>query len=316
MPPPRRRRYKKRRRLADAAPVEADALISLPADVLNVILTRLDLRDAVRTSALSRAWRYRWEALPSLDLHFPRLKDDEGAPKGLRAVDGILLRCPGRVRRFCVFLDEPYAARIHDWLLVLSRRGVETLHISSIDGFLALPSSLFTCGQLTSLSLFRCAIPPLPPGFQGLRELRNFTLINVRLQKKGGYQLEKIIATSPSLEELTLWDVTIRGRFKEWVIQATNLRFLKICSANDYGWNLGDLPRLDYAVIDIWHYLGGDCDFSKFLSRLANVTELCIYTCHSPVRPDALALSVLIMNIWAQFSTHVLLNFLTDKRQH
>ncbi|KAF7072487.1 hypothetical protein CFC21_077604, partial [Triticum aestivum] len=261
---------------------EADALISLPADVLNVILTRLDLRDAVRTSALSRAWRYRWEALPSLDLHFPRLKDDEGAPKGLRAVDGILLRCPGRVRRFCVFLDEPYAARIHDWLLVLSRRGVETLHISSIDGFLALPSSLFTCGQLTSLSLFRCAIPPLPPGFQGLRELRNFTLINVRLQKKGGYQLEKIIATSPSLEELTLWDVTIRGRFKEWVIQATNLRFLKICSANDYGWNLGDLPRLDYAVIDIWHYLGGDCDFSKFLSRLANVTELCIYTCHSP----------------------------------
>ena len=138
-------------------------------------LTRVGLRDAVRTSALSRAWRHRWESLPSLDLYFPRLEEDEGAPKGLGAIDGILLRCPGRVRRFFAFLDELHACRTHDWFLVLSRRGVETLDLSFIECFPVLPSSIFSCSRLTSLSLFACVIPLLPPGFQGFPELREFT---------------------------------------------------------------------------------------------------------------------------------------------
>jgi hypothetical protein len=54
--------------VSEAAAAEADALISLTAEILDDILTRLGIRDAVRTSALSRAWRCRWEALPFLDL--------------------------------------------------------------------------------------------------------------------------------------------------------------------------------------------------------------------------------------------------------
>ena len=103
---------------------EPDALISLPPAILDDILTRLTIRDAVRTSALSTAWRRRWEALPSLDLCFPRPGDGEGASEGLGVVDGFLLRFPGRLRRFCARLDDTYAVRIHDWLCVFSRRGV------------------------------------------------------------------------------------------------------------------------------------------------------------------------------------------------
>ncbi|CAM0951559.1 unnamed protein product [Alopecurus aequalis] len=272
----------RKRRVTEVALAEADALMSLPTDVLDDILTRVDLRDAVRTSALYRAWRHRWEALPSLDLYFPRLEEDEGAPKGLGGIDGILLRCPGRVRRFYVFLDELHAGRIHDWFLVLSRRGVEILDLSFIDCFPALPSSIFSCSRLTSLSLFACVIPFLPPGFQGFPELTKFTLINVKLHEDGEYQLEEIIATSPSLEELTLWDVDIPGAFTEWVVQAPNLRHLKICSAQDYGWNFGELLRLDSAIIDIWDYIGHR-DFSKFLTSFASITKLAIYTCHSTV---------------------------------
>ncbi|XP_066358362.1 F-box/FBD/LRR-repeat protein At1g13570-like [Miscanthus floridulus] len=38
-----------------------------PDEVVLEILRRLDIRDAVRTSALSRAWRHRWRHLPVLD---------------------------------------------------------------------------------------------------------------------------------------------------------------------------------------------------------------------------------------------------------
>ena len=48
-----------------------DLLSSFPEHLQDEILTRLDLRDTVRTSALSRAWRRRWETLPGLALSFP-----------------------------------------------------------------------------------------------------------------------------------------------------------------------------------------------------------------------------------------------------
>ncbi|XP_066311471.1 F-box/FBD/LRR-repeat protein At1g13570-like [Miscanthus floridulus] len=48
----------------------ADMMSSLPAHLLDEILTRLDLRDAERTSVLSCVWRRRWECLPGLALCF------------------------------------------------------------------------------------------------------------------------------------------------------------------------------------------------------------------------------------------------------
>ncbi|XP_047051551.1 F-box/FBD/LRR-repeat protein At1g13570-like [Lolium rigidum] len=271
------------RRLTEVAVAEADALISLPTGVLDDILARVGLRDAVRTSALSRAWRRRWEALPSLDLDFPRPKGGKGASKGLRAVDSVLLRCPGRVRRFYAYLDQLHAGRLDDWLIVLSRRGVEVFNLISVDGLIALPSAVFSCGRLTVLRLYGCALPLLPAVFEGFPELRSLALINVRFQQNGAYhQLEEIIATSPSLEKLLLWDVEIAGDFTEWVIQAPSLRDLNIRSAGDLGWNIGDLPSLHSADIDIRDYLP-DRDFAKFLAGFASVTKLVLCTRHSPL---------------------------------
>uniref|UniRef100_A0ACD5YER8 Uncharacterized protein n=1 Tax=Avena sativa TaxID=4498 RepID=A0ACD5YER8_AVESA len=277
------------RRVTEVAVAEADALISLPAGVLDDILARVGLRDAVRTSALSRAWRRRWEALPSLDLDFPRPRGDKGASKGLRAVDSVLLRCPGRVRRFYAYLDRLYAGRIDDWLLVFSRRGLGVFNLISIDGFLVLPSAVFSCASLTTLRLYGCAVPLLPAGFGGFPELRNLAPINVRFQEHGQYQLEEIIATSPLLKELLLWDMEIAGDFAEWVIQAPNLRHLNIRAAEDLGWKIRELPCLHSAEIDIQDYLG-DRDFAKFLAGFSSITKLVICTRHSPVHTNALNL--------------------------
>ncbi|KAM0910396.1 hypothetical protein ACQ4PT_014179 [Festuca glaucescens] len=283
-PPSRSRKRRRGGRATEAAAAEADTLISLPRDVLDEILTRLGILDAVRTSALSRAWRRRWEALPSLDLSFPRLEDDKDAPKGLGAVDSILLRCPGRVRLFRADIDERYAGRAHDWLHVLSRRGVEILDLDFDKGFPALPTSVFSCGLLTSLSLFGCAIPLLPPGVVAFPELRKLSLVNAQLPDYGEYLLEEIIDTSPLLDFLVLTDVSFGGDYiREWVIQAPNLRHLTICSEINYGWVLEELTSLRSAVIDLWDFVV-DSKFAKFLSGIVQVKKLLVVTHNAPSR--------------------------------
>ncbi|KAM0876724.1 hypothetical protein ACQ4PT_035986 [Festuca glaucescens] len=285
MPPPSRPRKRRRGgRATEAAAAEADALISLPRDVLDEILTRLGILDAVRTSALSRAWRRRWEALRSLDLSFPRLEDDKDAPKGLGAVDSILLRCPGCVRLFrAADIDEHYAGRVHDWLHVLSRRGVEILDLDFDKGFLPLPTSVFSCGRLTSLSLFGCAIPLLPAGVVAFPELRKLSLVNVRLPDYGEYLIEEIIDASPLLDFLVLTDVSFGGDYiREWVIQAPNLRHFTICSEINYGWVLEDLTSLRSAVIDLWDFVV-DSKFAKFLLGVVQVRKLLVVTCNAPI---------------------------------
>ncbi|GJN33863.1 hypothetical protein PR202_gb22490 [Eleusine coracana subsp. coracana] len=271
---------KKPRAVKDTAAAATDALISLPRDVLDDILTRLKLRDAVRTSALSRAWRHRWESIPSLDINIPW----EQPP--LWAVDSILLRCSGRVRGFQVDLDELSLRRLHDWLLVLSRRGLENLVLRPHEyDFFPLHSTVFCCRRLVSLDLFTCEIPPLPPGFEGFPDLKVLSLRNVKLHEKGEYQLEEIIETSPLLEKLILSETCIAGDdFIEWEIRAPNLRHLTICSHVDYGWNFVEMPYLRSAVIDFWEYVG-DRDFAEFLAGLVQVTKLTIYT-YAPVHAD------------------------------
>ncbi|KAJ0612071.1 putative F-box domain-containing protein [Helianthus annuus] len=47
-----------------------DIITNLPDDLINPILERLPVKDAVRTSVLSKRWRYRWTTMRTLDFHF------------------------------------------------------------------------------------------------------------------------------------------------------------------------------------------------------------------------------------------------------
>ncbi|CAN6174489.1 unnamed protein product [Urochloa humidicola] len=276
---PHRPRKKLRIPDATAAPAAAsDALLSLPPEVLDEILGRLGLRAAVRTSVLSRAWRHRWESLPSLDLVIPC------GQEALWTVDCVLPRCSGRVRRFHTYLDKLSARRLDNWLLLLSRHGgVEYLNLRQNHRFFSLHSSVFFWRRLVSLKLFTCHIPPLPSDFEGFPGLKVLDLCNVTLHHNGEYQLEEIVETSPLLEKLILSEVCIGGEdCVEWEIRAPNLRHITICSNVDYGWNFAQLPCLQSAVIDLWEYVG-DRDFTKFLAGLVQVRKLSLCTFYAPV---------------------------------
>ncbi|GJN03709.1 hypothetical protein PR202_ga21184 [Eleusine coracana subsp. coracana] len=265
---------KKPRLTAAAAEGATDALASLPLEVLDDIFSRLHIYDVVRTSALSRAWRHRWESLPTVDL---------SRSHGISAsdVDALLLRRSAPVRAFrLVSPDTSWSeATFHDWLIHLSRRGVRDLclRFPHPPGTIQLHSSVFSCHELTRLSLVNCCIRSAPPGSAGLPNLKTLRLIKVSvqgatIQDHGGRALEALIAASPLLEEVVLLKVGLLGDHldSDWTIRAPNLRRLTIASGFDYGGRTENLQRLEEAV------LFGPI-YAKFLTGISGVTKLEFY---------------------------------------
>ncbi|KAF8654465.1 hypothetical protein HU200_061653 [Digitaria exilis] len=206
--------HRKPRTEGEAATVAAPDLLSqLPIEVLDKILSRLHIYDVVRTSVLSRAWRRRWETLPTVNIcRSPPIPADE--------LDVILLRRTAPPRNFRL---------------------------------LACGHCLFSCHELTSLDLTSCRLPHTPAGFAGFPNLKRLKFDKVTIPDHGGKQLAALIARSPSIERVELTRVELIGddpeAEDEWAIQAPNLRELTIASRFPYGGRVEDLPRLRKGVL-------------------------------------------------------------------
>ncbi|TVU05617.1 hypothetical protein EJB05_48786, partial [Eragrostis curvula] len=256
-----------------AAAAPPDALSSLPIDILDNIFSRLHIYDVVRTSALSRAWRRRSETLPSVDL-------SHSAGISASDVDALFLRRgTAPVRAFRLPSRDPSwvaCGYFDDWLLCLSRRGVRDLALGFLSrrGFIWLHSCLFSCRELTRLSLIRCRIPPAPAGHAGFPNLKTLRLERVFVAGGGGQghagrEFASLIASSPVLEEAELLFLMLvgDGPDEEWMIRAPNLRKLSIIGPHAYGGQTENLPRLEEAV------LFGE-NYAKFLTGMVGVTKL------------------------------------------
>ncbi|KAM3328236.1 hypothetical protein P3S68_032928 [Capsicum galapagoense] len=171
-----------------------DVLSNLPDSLINDILTRLPLRDAVRTSILSKKWRYKWCVLPQLELDQTlwKTREDLISPTiGFANVLCHLLTLHTRpITKFT--LDE--------WLqhLVL-KLPMDNQH-KLLPNQYKLPSSLFTCSQLKHLFLQQCLIHP-PPLFKGFDKLISLELIEVTISSE---LLVSLISHSPLLDHLVL----------------------------------------------------------------------------------------------------------------
>ncbi|OEL25253.1 hypothetical protein BAE44_0013727 [Dichanthelium oligosanthes] len=200
--PPRRKPRLEAGAEGEAAP---DLLSPLPLEVLDKILSRLHIYDVVRTSVLSRAWRRRWEALPTVNLFGrPAIPADE--------VDVLLLRRTAPLRTFLLIgYGSRYVDALHDWLLYLSRNGVEALRLRFAPVGFRLHSSLFSCRELTSLSLTSCRLPPATAGFAGFPSLKTLQFDKVDIAEHGGKQLAALITRSPLIERVELTTVELIG---------------------------------------------------------------------------------------------------------
>ncbi|KAK3121901.1 hypothetical protein QOZ80_8BG0662580 [Eleusine coracana subsp. coracana] len=258
----------------EASPPPETTLGSLPPEILEKIISHLRIRDAVRTSAVSRAWRRLWETAPSLALEW-------GYGADPAAADSVLSRCSGPVRAFDHLREEAFS-RADDWVHLLAGKGVRSLVLRFIHGRDVLPhdmdSSIFSCSELTCLRLTGCDVPAAPLGFGGFPNLTYCSLDGVGFPDNDARGLEALISGCPLLEVLRLQDLGIPeaeddDELDECVIQAPNLRDLTIDSEFDFGWQIEDLPSIESVEISFNDY-SFNRDFVQLLTALGRVKKL------------------------------------------
>ncbi|XP_058115021.1 F-box/FBD/LRR-repeat protein At1g13570-like [Magnolia sinica] len=182
-----------------------DMMSSLPPNVIDVILTCLPLRDAVRTSILSRDWRYKWVTIPHLtfdERSFPTLADysELNELKLINAVDQVLLLHKGPVHEFKCQIYLESCPAIDRWLLHLSDNAVKSFTLDNLRlERYKLPSCLFRYENLIHLQVSWCIFKP-PRKFDGLRNLRTLHLQDISIDSS----FEDFISKFPLLEALTL----------------------------------------------------------------------------------------------------------------
>ncbi|KAK1366684.1 hypothetical protein POM88_042245 [Heracleum sosnowskyi] len=197
-----------------------DRISSMPGNIIDLILQRLPIHDAAKMGVLSTTWRDVWVTNPHLvfdDQFFSRLHDEMKRPqpsKSSRIISNILLAHSGPILNFTFHI--PMCSLLHDYSLQN-------------------PIYLFSCSDLTHLSLFGCILDP-PRGFGGFCNLVSVELEYVKITADMSFGTQ--------LEELVLYGCTGIEHLGCQYKNSNNLTLLKIdttCGINtskdiDLGW--------------------------------------------------------------------------------
>ncbi|KAL7587082.1 hypothetical protein Lser_V15G37022 [Lactuca serriola] len=256
-----------------------DYITDLPQSIIEIILTKLPLREAVRTSILSSKWRYKWATLTHLEFDDKCVSgthDRSLAETNLvKFITRFLFLHDGPINRFS--LSTAYlqsSPDVDQWLLFLSRKDIKELLLELGEGeWFRAPSCLFSCKKLIRLELVRCELDP-PLSFKGFPYLKHLNLQQVLIAPEA---VENFISGCTLLESLTLsyFDSL------ELTIRAPNLKFL-ILEGEFKDICLENTPKLVaisvamYMTDDIAEHFGqsSSCNFDKFLGGVPSLQRL------------------------------------------
>ncbi|KAM0050460.1 putative F-box domain, leucine-rich repeat domain superfamily, F-box-like domain superfamily [Helianthus debilis subsp. tardiflorus] len=203
-----------------------DRLSSLPVEVHSHILSLMPTKYAVRTSILSRTWRYTWMLVTNLDF------DDSHPFHNLdcftQFVDRVLeLQKSPQIKSFRMCFSEMWVkkSKVLKWIDAAVR-----LHVSELDVkamLLELPLCLFTCRTLTKLRIdhdtqyeevWECQSPVNLPFMKTL---------DIVVFKNPVVNAFKLIPGCPMLESLSLY-VTYCNNEDDYIFNIATLKRLKL----------------------------------------------------------------------------------------
>ncbi|XP_023731543.1 F-box/FBD/LRR-repeat protein At1g13570 [Lactuca sativa] len=210
-----------------------DRISNLPEHLIDSILERVPLEEAVRTSILSKNWRYRWTTMKELvfDQQFSKKFAKNGAfgHNGfIRIVNKVLFFHKGPILKFHVHVPNMFLdnfEEVDQWVLFLSRNGVNELLLNNSNRRSELPSYLFCCLELTKLELHKCCFKP-PLEFEGFLNLEKLRLEDIDF----GARLCGTKFNLPQLKKLSLLKCTNVYNFN---IKATRLQELIVYACHD-----------------------------------------------------------------------------------
>ncbi|KAL9664485.1 hypothetical protein QQ045_019888 [Rhodiola kirilowii] len=173
-----------------------DIISGLPDEIRERILGYLPICDAVRSSVLSRKWRYSWTRAPQLNLCLDEELEtdmDFSSEEYRGWVGRILLSHVGPIHTFILHMtlrdrDED----LNTWLLFLSRNGIKDLKLLNEEflDFFYVPQSIFQCLGLSCLTLRKINLYSSLP-FRGFPNLTKLVLFDVDIP---GDMLEQVIS--------------------------------------------------------------------------------------------------------------------------
>ncbi|RHN43222.1 putative F-box domain, leucine-rich repeat domain, L domain-containing protein [Medicago truncatula] len=137
-----------------------DRISDLPSNVIDGILEHLNARDLVRTSVLSRKWRYMWITVPRLEFcqdFFCKYKDLEALDVS-RIITEVLFLHNGPIYKFILFITSNFlgfkSGYLIRWVMFSSRKGVKNIQLVNDRYYIyRMPSHLFSCQELTHNAL-------------------------------------------------------------------------------------------------------------------------------------------------------------------
>nr|GEW69259.1 retrotransposon protein, putative, Ty1-copia subclass [Tanacetum cinerariifolium] len=158
----------------------ASSLITLPEEIIESVLTRIPIRDALRTCVLSRRWRHCWTSMPKVSFNEQTLFEESINDKQMKkykllnVVFLVLLLHKGPILDFRLYVGELDMASEFDQItLHLSRSNhVKKLAFEILTNhYLKLPSLFFTLQGLEYLEITNCVFEP-PLTFKGFNSCK------------------------------------------------------------------------------------------------------------------------------------------------
>ncbi|XP_038714539.1 F-box/FBD/LRR-repeat protein At1g13570-like isoform X2 [Tripterygium wilfordii] len=214
---------RKAMRACDSA---SDMISNLPNNIINNILTCLPIRDAARTCVLSKIWRFKWLYLS--ELVFDEIFSGTSPGNSVLSTNKIwsriyeiLLLHRGPLRKFVISIPELISgSRIYRIILFLSQKDIQECTFSLKPGiYYELPSTLFSCTQLTHLNLSQCEFRR-PPEFTGFSNLISVDFNRVDISTLA---FRTFLSKCPLLQRLKL---DYLSEMDHLDIDAPNLKYL------------------------------------------------------------------------------------------
>ncbi|GLT35694.1 hypothetical protein SLA2020_101250 [Shorea laevis] len=209
-----------------------DNIEKFPDEVLSHIISFLPVKDAVRTSILSRRWRYLFTTISSLDYVFDPY-DGRGAAHFMNSVNRLFFLSEKlSILRFslrCYIALEPLC--IDGWIRALMCRNVQVLDMGIKDvefDALPLPTSLFSCKTLVILKL------DFPLHTYDFKVPQRVCLPSVKVTHLQGFAFsdndssERLFSSCPTLEDLVLQSCCFRVGCDNFCVSNSSLKRLTI----------------------------------------------------------------------------------------
>ncbi|KAK7850877.1 putative f-box protein [Quercus suber] len=176
----------------------------LPDPIIQHILSYLSTEEAVRTSILSKRWKYLWTSIPKLDF-------DEGELDRrmmfMKFVERVLaLHDPSDIKNFSLSCNVQYdTSRINAWICSVVEHKVQELdlYLRNFQEPLALPPCLFTCESLEVLVLHMFHSLKLPSSIS-FSSLKFLALEKVIFSDD--HSTQQLFTGCPILEDLSIID--------------------------------------------------------------------------------------------------------------